>query len=167
MPKYFATYGLKEPTGLHHSILAFANGDPEATPWEVMNREPERMRNFMFSMDSFESAYPFLASFDLSPVLAKATESPQRAVLVDVGGGKGHALKAIAKATPGLPVGRCVLQDLPEVVEATRSLDDAEIKDAQMIGIDFHKEQPIKGQRTTYIYFLGFIVSKSLRHTLC
>jgi len=42
----------------------------------------------------------------------------ERAVFVDVGGGKGHAIVAIREEFPGLPVGRFVLEDRPETIEA-------------------------------------------------
>ncbi len=110
-----------------------------------MNRDKDRMNNFMLAMVGFDAEYPFLGPYDLSWLAARATESKNRALVVDVGGGKGHGLKAIRKATPGLPIARCVLEDLPEVVRAAEEIADPELRGVRYVGMDFHAEQPVKG----------------------
>lgn len=146
MPAYFDEHGLAEPTGRHGTIFAFAAGSPDSTVWEVMNREPARMRAFMLGMGALTEEYPIVGSYDFAWAAAAAgRDGDDRAVLVDVGGGKGHAIKAIRAQTPGLEVGRCVLEDLPAVIEGARGMDDPELRGVRMVGMDFHAEQPVKG----------------------
>ncbi|KND92354.1 Demethylsterigmatocystin 6-O-methyltransferase [Tolypocladium ophioglossoides CBS 100239] len=121
MPAYFAKYGLREPTGRYKTIFAFAAGDPDLTVWEHMNRFPERKANFMGSMVAMSSRIPMTGSYDFSWILNKMSDAGDRALVVDVGGGSGHALQAIVKATQGLPMSRCVVEDLDAVVEEAKA----------------------------------------------
>lgn len=146
MPGYFEEHGLREPTSRRGTILAYAAGDPEATVWEIISRDRARMADFMLGMTTFEEAYPIIGSYDFGWAVAAAAKDDKRAVVVDVGGGKGHALKEICAKTEGLDVGRCVLEDLPAAVEGVRREDDPELRGVKLIGMDFHTEQPVKGK---------------------
>ena len=145
MPAYFRTHGLKEPINRHGTIWAHALGEPGDTIWEIVMRNPARMRAFMLAMQLLEPNYLFLGSYSLDWVIGLASENLSRKVLVDVGGSKGHALKAIVKSTPGLEMSRCVLEDLPQVVEAVKTSGDEDLEEAELVAMDFHKEQPVKG----------------------
>ena len=120
-------------------------GKPEDTVWDIIMRDPFRMRSFMLAMQIIEADYAFLGSYSLGWAVARASEDPSRKMVVDVGGSRGHALKAIVKDTPGLDMKRCVLADLPQVVETVKAEGDPDLRDAEFCGIDFHVEQPIKG----------------------
>jgi hypothetical protein len=153
MPEYFEKHGLREPKGRRGTIVAHAAGCPDDTVWEIMNRHPARMVNFMHAMAGFEEAYPITAGYDFSWVVGAAAKGDAtRATVVDVGGGKGHALKAICARTEGLEIGRCVLEDLPVVVEAVRAANDPELKGVSLVGMDFHAEQPVKGTCSEFFF---------------
>ena len=62
-----------------------------------------------------------------------------------MGGAKGHTLDAICKQTPGLPIERCVLQDLPEVIDHAKGT----VVGPQLISMDFFNEQPTKGKSSS------------------
>ncbi|RYP62896.1 hypothetical protein DL770_009505 [Monosporascus sp. CRB-9-2] len=145
MPQYFDTYGMREPSGRLHSIKAFAEGHPELTATEIMYRQPERVANMALAMSSMENMYPLSGIYNYEWVARRAAESSDRPLVVDVGGAKGHTLEAICKDTPGLPLDRCVLEDLPEVIEVAKGMSSENKLRPQMIDMDFHKEQPIKG----------------------
>lgn len=91
---------------------------------------------------------PVSGIYDFSWVVAEAGKHPNsdRAVLVDVGGGKGHAIKAIREEFPGLPVQRCVLEDLHETIEAGKAFAEPELAEVQRVAVDFHKSQPVIGE---------------------
>lgn len=151
MPSYFTQHGLREPVGRHNTIFAHAAGSPDATVWDIMNRDHDRMVDFMLGMSAFEEVYPAAGSYDFGWAVKKATaesggdDGNDRTVLVDVGGGKGHAVKAIRAETPGLRAEWCVVEDLPAVIEQAKAMDDPELRGARFVGMDFHEEQPIKG----------------------
>ena len=150
MPAYFDQFGLKEPTGRLDTVSAFAFGQLGRSIWDILSDHPSRLRNMMLAMAAMEQRFPSLGSYDLSWALA-ASEDSDRAVLVDVGGGKGQAVRAILQATPGLPAHRCVVEDLPEVVKEAKASADPEMADVRFIGMDFHAEQPVKGALAYYI----------------
>ena len=145
MPEYFRKFGLRDPSGRRQTIYAFAGGDTELTVWEHMNRDPARMNNFMISMVAMGSRLPMVGSYDFTWILAEASKSDDKALVIDVGGGKGHALKAIFDATPGLPIERCAVEDLDVVVEEAKAQAEGAMSRAQYIAMDFHEEQPVKG----------------------
>ncbi len=76
------------------------------------------------------------------PVTVK--EDPDRVLFIDVGGSNGHATKVILEKNPGLPPARCMLQDREEVVATFRG--EKSLSGIQTMAIDFHKEQPVKGE---------------------
>lgn len=69
-----------------------------------------------------------------------SSQDPQEALLVDVGGGRGHDLLAFKEAYPDA-VGKLVLQDLPGVIESITGLDVS----IERLKHDYNTEQPIKG----------------------
>ncbi|KAK3358090.1 O-methyltransferase-domain-containing protein [Lasiosphaeria hispida] len=150
IPAYFDQFGLREPTGRLDTISAFAFGQLGRSVWDILSDHPDRLRNMMLAMAAMEQRFPSLGSYDLGWVVAAARGS-DRALLVDVGGGKGQAVKTILEATPGLPAHRCVVEDLPEVVEAAKSSVGPEMADVRFVGMDFHAEQPVKGAMAYYI----------------
>lgn len=144
-PLYFEKHGRKEPASRRHTPKAFADGQDGLTVWEIVNQDPEKKARMMAAMALFESSVPVVAGYSFDWVVAEAAVSPSRALVVDVGGGRGHSLVAICERTPGLDIRRCVLEDLEPVLDAVREGADGPIRDAQLVALDFHREQPIKG----------------------
>ncbi|KAI9903456.1 hypothetical protein N3K66_002808 [Trichothecium roseum] len=151
MPAYFEHYGLKEPTGRHHTVHAFAAGDAELTVWEHLNRDPEKKKNMMAAMTAIVTRMPMTGSYNFSWVVAKGEASPDRVLVVDVGGGNGHALQAIGEVTPGLKLDKCAVEDLGPVVDEARATAKGELAKAKYVPVDFHSEQPIQGACIYYI----------------
>ena len=173
MPKYFDRFGPIEPNDRLQSVMAFAEGHLGSTVWEVLRKDEERHKNSAMAMAAFEAMAPALGSYDLSWVVEEAHLSNDRVLVVDVGGGKGQALVQIFKAIHALPRHRCVLEHLPEVIEVARR-DNSELAEIEMVAMDFHREQPVKGGVgtrhllsviSTNRYFLGALVYY-IRHCL-
>jgi hypothetical protein len=136
---------------MNHVPTTFAYNHPELSYYEMISHDPERMRMFMKAMALIEERMPIAGIYDFGWLVEKAADPAHadRVVFVDVGGGKGHAIKAICSEFPGLPLGRFVLQDRPEVIAAAKALDDPGLREVQTMEIDFHVSQPVKGQ---YLY---------------
>lgn len=76
-------------------------------------------------------------------VLAGADSDPERALVVDIGGGRGHDLMLFQKRFPDAP-GKLVLEDLPSVIDEAAS--DLNACGIQGVKYDFFKEaNPVKG----------------------
>ncbi|MBE3041920.1 hypothetical protein IMZ48_04925 [Candidatus Bathyarchaeota archaeon] len=152
MPAYFARYGLREPSTQLNTVYSFAAGDPSLTVWEHMGRDPARMKKVMASMAAMATLMPTVGSYDFGWVVEVGKEEPGRTLVMDVGGGRGHALAAIADATPGLDLERCVVGDLAPVVDEARGLARGALQKAKFVAMDFHNKQPVKGTHPSYTY---------------
>jgi hypothetical protein len=151
LPEYFEKYGRKEPQQQSHIPATFARGQAEKTFWEVLMMDPAYLGRFFTGMGVIEGRSPAAGIYDFTWLVEKAGQEPDRLVFVDVGGGKGHALVAIQKEFPGLPLERMVLQDRPESMQAVEAAGDASLAKVQKVAIDFHKEQPTKGAMAYFI----------------
>jgi hypothetical protein len=140
MPRYYDTYGIKEPTGHLHTIKAFTEGAPELTVRDLMSRHPERTANMLLSMSAMASQYPHTGFYDFSWVVPKAAEDEKQPLIMDIGGAKGWTLQAICREIPEIPISRCVLQDLPGVIGMVETVGHEDLRSAQLMAIDFHKE---------------------------
>ncbi|GIC93744.1 uncharacterized protein Aud_010232 [Aspergillus udagawae] len=96
-------------------------------------------------MSAMASQYPHAGFYDFSWVVSEAAEDEERPLIVDIGGSKGWTLQAICREIPEIPISRCVLQDLPRVIEMVETVGSEDIRSAQLMAIDFNKEQPVKG----------------------
>lgn len=66
---------------------------------------------------------------------------PDRAIVVDIGGGQGYDLERMRARYPDLPAGSLYLEDLPSTVEGV-SLKEP----CKALPYDFFEPQPIKGK---------------------
>lgn len=146
LPAYFAQYGRREPVTRRHTPYAFAHGSPEREIWEILQDNPEQLMRAMKSMEMVQQFIPLAGIYDFGWVEAMIAEQHERPIFVDVGGGKGHAIKAILKENPFIPSERVILQDRDEVIEQVTTLKDPELQGVQLQVHDFHKAQPVKSE---------------------
>jgi hypothetical protein len=149
LPSYFEKYGRNEPSAINHIPTSFLAGEPELGFFEQLHKNPARAKNFMRAMAIPTRRTPTIGMYEPDWVVEKAAAEGQqsRPVWVDVGGSKGHTLLLFLQAYPGLPASRCVVQDLPEVIESARkSITDEKLHEVQWVPMDFHHEPPVKGQ---------------------
>ncbi|KAB8237585.1 uncharacterized protein BDW43DRAFT_321924 [Aspergillus alliaceus] len=72
---------------------------------------------------------PLTGFYDFSWVVPRVSESVDRPLIVDGGGAKG----------------RCVLEDLPCVIQMVKTIGDEGLRSAKLVAMYFDKEQPVKG----------------------
>ncbi|MCJ1251523.1 hypothetical protein MMC30_008758 [Trapelia coarctata] len=115
LPEFLAKTGWQNPEDYNNS--AFHLGQhTDLGFWEFLESNEEHMKNFNVGMRSqatvqeFENPYPFDKELNKGPV------GEDEVVLVDVGGGRGHALERIKERYPGLK-GRLILQDLEMTIK--------------------------------------------------
>ncbi|KAK0710012.1 O-methyltransferase [Lasiosphaeria miniovina] len=149
MPKYFESYGRNEPKTSNHTPHSVAYGQPELDFYQILERDPKRLASWVPGMAAVEERMPISGVYDFGWVVDLAKQdgdkAQQRPLFVDVGGGKGQAIKAIRAEFPGLPAERCVLQDRVEVIDAANALGEPELRGVSKMAIDFFKDQPLKG----------------------
>lgn len=145
-PDYFRKYGYKEPRDAVDAPHPFAYGQHDKNFWDALSTVPKRLEAFNISMGTLDEMLPITGMFDFSYVMKHASSVPEDIPLVvDVGGGKGQALKRILAECPDIPPSRLVLQDRPDVIEEKIRLDEPELRGVKKMAHDFFKPQPIKG----------------------
>jgi len=152
-PQYFKAYDYKEPSSGNHNPHAFAWGHPELNFWEIISLDHERLVDFNQSMNTLDEVLPVTGMYDFSWIGENTTGGDDRPLIVDVGGGKGQALKRIMAAFPGIKAkaSRLVLEDRPDVVSDPSAVNDPALAGVKRIPHDFFQPQPVKGALVYYI----------------
>ncbi|KAL0932647.1 o-methyltransferase [Colletotrichum truncatum] len=145
LPEYFLQYGRHEPVSRTHTPHSFALGQPDKEIWEIQKGSPHRVKRMMKAMELTESFIPMVGIYDFSWVKTKLSENQDRIILVDVGGGKGHVVKAILNENSFIPPERIILEDRDEVIDEVMRLKEPELSKVQLRVHDFHQPQPVKG----------------------
>lgn len=144
-PQYLQTNGLAEPQKSNRSPFGLGAGYPDKSFYDVLDMMPERAQAFNSTMAIGLGDMPITGIYDFSWVAAHAGTDPKRTLIVDVGGGKGQAIKAIIEETPSIPASACVLQDLPNVIKDTPEEDGILCK-VQKVGSSFFDKQSTRGK---------------------
>lgn len=144
-PQFFDKYGLKEPKLGNYNPHSFAWGDEHLNFWEVISKYPERQSDFNRSMNTLDEVLPVTGMYDFSWI-AKVEGPEDRPLIVDVGGGKGQALKRILAAFPEIPAKRLVLQDRQVVIDEVNQINEPGFEEVTKIPHDFFQPNPVKGE---------------------
>ncbi|KAL0929583.1 O-methyltransferase [Colletotrichum truncatum] len=148
--QYFDKNGRKEPDGVGPSPFTFTNGLLDSNIWNIYE-DQTKADIFMRAMTALDRFAPITGTglYSFAWIAnASTTEDSKRPLLVDVGGGRGHAVEAICRST-GLSLERCVLQDKEPVISKLKGSE--RLSGLQLMSIDMHKEQPVKGALVYYI----------------
>ena len=126
MPDYVKNYGFRSPDDVLSGPYQFTHGIREET-YVHWQSQPDVISNF----DTFMKGgklndkgrwWDWLSVDEV--LLDDFRPSEDAVLLVDVGGGRGHDLKAFRTKHP-YARGRFILQDLPEVIEQIVDLDES------------------------------------------
>jgi hypothetical protein len=115
LPAFLQKTRWRNPEDYNHSSFHLG-AHTDLGFWEYLEADTEKLQAFnngqrsQATVKDFDSSYPYDVELNREPV------QPDEAVLVDVGGGRGHALERIKRRFPGLQ-GRLVLQDQRPVIE--------------------------------------------------
>lgn len=117
------------------------------------------MNRFATAMRRMEVQVPASGIYDFTWAIERAGVETERVVLVDVGGGQGQALVAIKEEFERLPMGRCVLQDRKEVIEAMEKEGSEGLREVRKGVVDFFEGQPVKGEffYPPFFFFFGYV----------
>ena len=145
-----------EPSGTNastHNPLTFKNRAEGQTAFDILMKKPDVSRALQQSMAMSTRANPVTGFYDYGKFALQDSEKASgRKVLVDVGGGHGHAVSAILAAHPELAVNvkhpTFVVQDRGEVLAAIPETLPAGVT-TQVA--DFFAPQPVHGARAYHI----------------
>ncbi|GKT52659.1 methyltransferase fsa4 [Colletotrichum spaethianum] len=148
MIRYFESNGRNEPDGLSPSPFTFTKGMQGSDMWGIYNDQGKK-EEFMRAMTALDRLAPIIGVYDFSWIAeASAKADNDRVLLVDVGGGSGHAVQAICGSI-GLPLERCVLQDKEPVISRVEEhISKAMAADSTLLIAEHVVEWPPKPEST-------------------
>lgn len=155
--EYFDDNGFKEPQSSQRTPLGLFTGYPDKSLYEIMPLLPgKKVAVFNATMAENIDEMPILGYYDFSWIGKHESikADPSRTVFVDVGGGKGQALRAVLEENPDIPRGRCVLQDQARAINESIAEDHETMRSVTKIVSSFFEPQLIKGM----YFFFSFIV---------
>jgi hypothetical protein len=148
MPAFLKETGFKNPTDVKDGNFQRVHGK-DSSYFGFVASSSARNRDFANAMDCHARGHisAWTDVYDTENITNDA--KPDRALIVDVGGSKGHDLQKFLDKHPEVPKGGLVLQDLPQV------LDGLDLNQAVTIcPHDFFKPQPVKGARAYYFHIV-------------
>ncbi|KAF9888924.1 hypothetical protein FE257_008093 [Aspergillus nanangensis] len=158
LSKYVAKNGGQIPVYRHETAFQMAHGTHQPFYTFFKSCDPKKAERFDKAMQwssRGSAGTPIESIFDFSQLRPGA-------VVVDVGGGRGHNSLRIAKAQPHLSF---IIQDLGASLPAHGVTDDADIlKGFQWQQHDFYNKQPVKGAD---LYFLACIMMDNTSEDCC
>ncbi|KAF5861654.1 hypothetical protein ETB97_012741 [Aspergillus alliaceus] len=114
--------------------------------WDWLAANPQALDRFNSFMEGGRGDMIYWADwFPVKERLLHGAVKGDVPFLVDVGGGRGHELRAFKQRFPMGP-GQLVLEDLPFVIDDIQELD----VDIKKVKYDFFCPQPVKGARAYY-----------------
>lgn len=159
-PNYLREGGYRCPTEPRDGFMQYAF-QTKMTTFELFSSIPKIFKDFNTFMGSTMGARGYWV--DWYPVQKRLLDGAdtKSALIVDVGGGKGHDLVAFQAKFPGQ--GPLVLQDLAPVIQSLTHLNPA----IEAMAYDFFTEQPVKGLSSLYsVYEVGkFAMEIGLIHS--
>ena len=146
IPYFLTSTNYQNPTDYNNSAFQYGHHTSLGF-WEYLKEDPERAKVFNSGMRSLAtvggatgSAGPYPFEEQLGTEDVEETDI----AIVDVGGGRGQALRAIKAVSPRVK-GRMVLQDRRDVIE------DAKVEGLpsfiEPMAASFFEPQPVKGKR--------------------
>lgn len=151
MPSYFKENGYTAPKDPANGPFQYAF-NTDKTAFDYWKEHPEIGANFNTFMAGKRASRPTWAQWwPVESLIFRSQElDPSKALLVDVGGSRGHDVQGFKNKFPNR--GRLILEDLPQVIDDIKELDS----DIERVKYDFFTPQPIIGlslfSETRYSY---------------
>lgn len=146
---YFEEKGKKEPDGeaaMTHNPDTWKHGQEGKTVFEILETDPERLRNFHMLMGMVEMLRPYTGFYNYGKF---ATEDG-RVAFVDMGGADGKTISKIIEAHPELKAANCTLQDRKQVIDLAEKSANLP-KGVKTQVHDFFEPQPVKGAKAYHL----------------
>ncbi|KAI8957144.1 S-adenosyl-L-methionine-dependent methyltransferase [Daldinia sp. FL1419] len=144
---YIKETGFKNPTDSKSGIVQYLKG-PYESVFEYIVSEPTRSREFALAMEC-HSKWNMTAWTDVYPTdMLLQDAKPDRPLVVDVGGSKGHDLEKFLLKHPEIPDGSLVIEDLPGTLSEVEITNKVILKQPY----DFFTPQPLTGARAYFMH---------------
>lgn len=143
MHQFLECNGWKSPDCTSNNPYSYTHNTGGKSMFQHLAGHPSRMEAFNkgMTMQAMTASW-MLDVFPFKQVLSEQKPTSSDPVAVDIGGGKGRAIRQIRSLCGDLP-GRYILEDQEHVIHSITPPPDG----IEMIPYDFFTEQPVKGKR--------------------
>ncbi|KAF2763496.1 o-methyltransferas-like protein [Pseudovirgaria hyperparasitica] len=141
LPEYFATHTIADFFDLKKSPWVYALGHEGRPFYEVLAADPVRAKRFDVVMGQADKLFDIRGTYPFAGAKAGIEAEPDRAFIVDVGGGNGTTLKTIQQEAPDGFGAAMVLQDRPDVLAA---IDENDVPGVTKMEQDIFAPQKVK-----------------------
>ncbi|KAK8061612.1 hypothetical protein PG994_007978 [Apiospora phragmitis] len=145
---YLKTHAPEDVYDPLKSPFSYACGAEGKTYYQLLEEDPAFSDVWHKGMAQAAPFNPVLGMFPFRDMKEAVETAPDRAFVVDVGGGRGNAMIDMMQECGGSFGAPMVLQDMKEVLEGE---DPVRIEGIEVMPHDFHNEQPVKN---AHIYYL-------------
>ncbi|EED22086.1 O-methyltransferase [Talaromyces stipitatus ATCC 10500] len=145
LPEYFRAVGARDTTSMTENPFTWGNGKLGSSFFEIISQDPRRIKQFDIAMSTQDHTLPVLGMYPFGEELINSPDLGNRALIVDIGGGRGQSLLQIKEKWPQLR-GRMILQDRPVVLNSFPELPGIE-----KMPHNFFTQQPVRYAHAYYI----------------
>lgn len=146
LPYFLGENEFQNPIDVSNSNWQYMTGQ-KTSFFEDVGTRAELRNSFNDAMEC-HSKYNLTPWPDVFPTDALIEGAkPDRALIVDMGGGKGHDLEKFSTRHPDLPKGSLVLQDLPDILKGVSPIEAISVQPH-----DFFQPQPVQGARAYFLH---------------
>ncbi|KAL6797994.1 putative O-methyltransferase [Trichoderma sp. SZMC 28012] len=151
MPNFFQKNGLASPQSASVTPLGLSHGFENRPAYEILVENKVVHKGFNEALKALGVMYSLKGIYDFGWLREPLAAGPSRAAIVDIGGSHGLALRDAIRNNSFLPAERCVLFDLPQVIENTKKNvekeQDEDLQKIQMISGSMFEPYPesVKG----------------------
>ena len=147
LPEYLSETGFRNPSEASNGPFQHAFNTP-LHHFEWLKQNPRQLNSFnsLMTAQRADKGEDWFKFFPVEERLSYTPSSESSALLVDVGGGLGTDLAAFRAQYPQL-LGKLVLQDLPETIDAAKGLPEGIVTMVH----DFFTPQPVIGAKVYYL----------------
>jgi hypothetical protein len=156
--EFLQHYDWKNAITLRSNPFTWVHDCEGMTMFEYMSKRPAKMARFSDAMIPMASTQVSTGIYPFTEKL-RELESPDRATIVDVGGGRGHMLRWIREGVPELK-GQFILQDRANVIADNG--EEIRAHGIEPMVHDFFTPQPVKGTQTQDPAFVGSTADMTL-----
>lgn len=140
--EYFKGNGFRMPKSPNDNPYTFHFKTGGIPIFEWMGKFPERTHNFNMAMTTgSEQGVQSIKLFPWKQELSKYTTASEMPLVVDVGGGRGHASQVIREELDGVP-GQVILQDQPGAIREI----EGQLPNIEKMAHNFFEPQPVRGK---------------------
>ncbi|KAF7548822.1 hypothetical protein G7Z17_g6814 [Cylindrodendrum hubeiense] len=149
MPNFFAKHGLASPESASVTPTSISHGFDNRPAYEILVENKGIHKGFNEALKAVGEMYSLKGIYDFG-WMRESLASESRPAVVDVGGSHGLALRDAVRNNKFIPAERCILFDLPQVIENTKKNvekeQDEDLQKVQMIGGTMFEPYPETAQ---------------------